>query len=105
MPRELSEPRNGDRSGGRRGLSYRTIAGNLAPARPFHASEKDRGRRMARFSFHVRNGSTFKDEVGESHTSVEDARAQATEIAGDLSRDRDYAGYAVVVTDEQGNEV
>jgi hypothetical protein len=33
------------------------------------------------------------------------ARDHAARIASDLSKDRDYAGFAVVVTDEQGNEV
>jgi hypothetical protein len=60
---------------------------------------------MPRFFFHVTNGSTFKDEVGGLYFSLEAARAHAARIASDLSRDRDYDGFAVTVMDEQGNEV
>jgi hypothetical protein len=56
---------------------------------------------MARFFFHVANGSTFKDEVGEDYPSLDAARAHAAKIASDLSKERDYDGFAVVVTDEQ----
>jgi hypothetical protein len=60
---------------------------------------------MPRFFFHVMNGSTFKDEVGTDYPSLEAARAHAARIASDLWEDRDYDGFAVMVTDEHGNEV
>jgi len=60
---------------------------------------------MPRFFFHVTNGSTFKDEVGGDYSSLEAARVHADRIASDLSMDLDYEGFAVVVTDEQGNQV
>jgi uncharacterized protein DUF6894 len=60
---------------------------------------------MARFFFHVTNGSTFKDAEGENCPSLEAARTHAAKIAGELGKDRGYEGFAVSVTDEQGNEV
>jgi hypothetical protein len=60
---------------------------------------------MARFFFHITNGITFKDEVGEDYSSLEEAMAEAAKIATDLAEDRDYDRYAVLVTDEHGNEV
>lgn len=60
---------------------------------------------MARFFFHVSNGSTFKDEVGEVYPGLDAASAHAAKIASDLSKDGDYKGFAVVVIDEQGQEV
>lgn len=50
---------------------------------------------MPRFLFHVTNGSTFKDEVGADYSSLEAARDHAARIASDLSKDRDYAGFAL----------
>jgi hypothetical protein len=60
---------------------------------------------MARFFFHITNGITFKDEVGEDYSSLEEAMAEAAKIATDLAEDRVYDRYAVLVTDEHGNEV
>jgi hypothetical protein len=60
---------------------------------------------MPRFFFHVRNGSTFKDEVGGDCSSLEAAKVHAARIASDLSTDDDYKCFAVTVTDEWGNEV
>ncbi len=42
---------------------------------------------MARFFFHVTNGSTFKDAGG-----LEAARTHAAKIAGELGKDRGYEG-------------
>jgi hypothetical protein len=64
-----------------------------------------RADRMARFFFHVTNGSTFKDEEGENWPSLEAARAHAAKIASELWQAGGYEGYAVSVADEQGNEV
>ena len=44
---------------------------------------------MARFFFHVTNGSTFKDAEGENCSSLE---APRTQIAGELGKDRGYEG-------------
>jgi hypothetical protein len=60
---------------------------------------------MARFFFHITNGIPFKDEVGEDYSSLEEAMAEAAKIATDLAEDRVYDRYAVLVTDEHGNEV
>jgi len=60
---------------------------------------------MPRFFFHVIDGSTFKDEDGENLPSIESARAHAARIANELAQAGDYKGFAVKVTDEQGNEV
>jgi hypothetical protein len=59
---------------------------------------------MTRFFFHVTNGNAFKDEVGQDY-SLESARAHAAQIATDLAKEPSYEGFAVVVTDEHGNEV
>ena len=45
---------------------------------------------MARFFFHVTNGSTFKDAEGENCSSLEAARTHAAKIAGELGKDRGY---------------
>jgi hypothetical protein len=59
---------------------------------------------MARFFFHVKNDSTFKEE-GENYPNLETARAHAAKIASELAKETSYEGFAVSVTDEQGNEV
>ncbi len=61
---------------------------------------------MARYFLDVTNGvSTFKDEAGATFSSLEDARAHAVLIAGELAADgRHYLGFEVVVTDAQGHE-
>jgi len=60
---------------------------------------------MPRLFFPVASGSSLRDEVGGDYSSLEAARVHADRIASDLSMDLDYEGFAVVVTDEQGNEV
>jgi len=47
---------------------------------------------MARFFFHVTNGSTFKDAEGENCSSLEAPRTHAAKIAGELGKDRGYEG-------------
>ena len=44
---------------------------------------------MARFFFHVTNGSTFKDAEG---GALEATRTHAAKIAGKLGKDRGYEG-------------
>jgi hypothetical protein len=39
--------------------------------------ENREGSRMARFFFHVKNDSTFKEEEGENYPNLETARAHA----------------------------
>jgi hypothetical protein len=60
-----------------------------------------------RYFFHARNGeSAFVDEVGEMHSTPEDAAAKAAQIARELAAEpENYRGYNVIVTDEDGNEI
>ena len=70
--------------------------------------ENREGSRMARFFFHVKNDSTFfkeEEEEGENYPNLETARAHAAKIASELAKETGYEGFAVSVTDEQGNEV
>ena len=68
--------------------------------------ENREGGRMARFFFHVKNDSTFKEEEeGENYPNLETARAHAAKIASELAKETGYEGFALSVTDEQGNEV
>jgi hypothetical protein len=67
--------------------------------------ENREGSRMARFFFHVKNDSTFKEEEGENYPNLETARAHAAKIASELAKETGYEGFALSVTDEQGNEV
>jgi hypothetical protein len=65
---------------------------------------------MARFFFHVKNDSTFfkeeEEEVKwENYPNLETARAHAAKIASELAKETGYEGFALSVTDEQGNEV
>ena len=46
-----------------------------------------------------------KDEEGENYPNLETARAHAAKIASELAKETSYEGFAVSVTDEQGNEV
>jgi hypothetical protein len=67
--------------------------------------ENREGSRMARFFFHVKNDSAFKEEEGENYPNLETARAHAAKIASELAKETGYEGFALSVTDEQGNEV
>jgi hypothetical protein len=42
---------------------------------------------------------------GRTALASKPARTHAAKIAGELGKDRGYEGFAVSVTDEQGNEV
>jgi hypothetical protein len=77
--------------------------GNLPPSRSF--VRKPRGQSNGAIFFHVKNGSTFKGEEGENYPNLETARAHAAKIASELAKETGYEGFALSVTDEQGNEV
>jgi hypothetical protein len=77
--------------------------GNLPPSRSF--VRKPRGQSNGAIFFHVKNGSTFKGEEGENYPNLETARAHAAKIASELAKETSYEGFAVSVTDAQGNEV
>jgi Domain of unknown function (DUF6894) len=63
--------------------------------------ENREGSRMARFFFHVKNDSTFKEEEEEeNYPNLETARAQAAKIASELAKETGYEGFALLVTDE-----
>jgi hypothetical protein len=50
---------------------------------------------MARFFFHVKNDSTFKEEEGgELPPNLETARAHAAKIASELAKETGYEGFA-----------
>jgi predicted 2-oxoglutarate/Fe(II)-dependent dioxygenase YbiX len=61
---------------------------------------------MVQYFFDVTNGaSTFKDAAGATFSSLEDARAHAVLIAGELAADgHHYVGFEVVVADRHGHE-
>jgi hypothetical protein len=59
----------------------------------------------SRFYFHLTDGRTFEDEDGERCSSLEAARAHAVRIAHELANEPELRGYAVKVTDENGNQV
>ena len=42
---------------------------------------------------------------GENYPNLETARAHAAKIASELAKETGYEGFALSVTDEQGNEV
>ena len=50
--------------------------------------ENREGSRMARFFFHVKNDSTFKEEEEENYPNLETARAHAAKIASELAKER-----------------
>jgi hypothetical protein len=60
---------------------------------------------MALFFFHFTNGRTIRDEEGENFPSLEAAKAHAAKIAAELATEPESQGFAVSVTDEQGNEL
>jgi hypothetical protein len=60
---------------------------------------------MPCFFFHLADGSMVKDQDGEVLPNTESARAHAARIAHELAEAGDYRGFAIKVTDEQGNEV
>jgi hypothetical protein len=60
---------------------------------------------VSRYYFHVCNGNKYEDQEGCVFLTPEKARLHASVIAGELAEDGDWKGYAVVVTDKQGNEL
>jgi hypothetical protein len=60
---------------------------------------------MPRFFFHFTNGRTLRDEDGEDFPSLEAATAHAAKIAAELAKEPESRGFAVSVTDAQGNEL
>jgi hypothetical protein len=71
--------------------------------------ERDWGRRcwlcMPRYFFHLTNGDSVADEVGEEFDVVEAARAHAIAVARELSGNRvpdDLVGLYISVVDERG---
>ena len=60
---------------------------------------------MPRFFFHFTNGRTLRDEDGEDSPSLEAATAHAAKIAAELAKEPESRGFAVSVTDAQGNEL
>jgi hypothetical protein len=58
-----------------------------------------------RFYFHVSNGKCYSDEHGTVFANAEEAIANATTIAGELGEDRGWSGFAIIVTDEDGDEI
>jgi hypothetical protein len=71
--------------------------------------ERDWGPRcwlcMPRYFFHLTNGDSVADEVGEEFDVVEAARAHASAVARELSGNRvpdDLVGLYISVVDERG---
>lgn len=64
---------------------------------------------MPRFYFHIRNGDAFEDRDpdGEDLFDLEDARAEALQVARDFLEDWPHAdlGMAIEVVDETGRTV
>ena len=61
--------------------------------------------RRIRYYFHVSNGGQFLDETGEEFSSREEAIAHASVLATELTKEGDWSGYAITVTDEDGATV
>ena len=59
---------------------------------------------MARFSFTSKTTARLRRR-GENYPNLETARAHAAKIASELAKETGYEGFALSVTDEQGNEV
>jgi hypothetical protein len=60
---------------------------------------------MPRYFFHIANGKTFKDDVGELFLGIAEAMAHAADIAKALGEDAGWRGCSVVVEDENGIEI
>jgi uncharacterized protein DUF6894 len=60
-----------------------------------------------RYFFHVVGGrKIYPDEMGEDFTRIDDARAYAAAISGELAVDAgSYPGFAVRIEDETGREL
>ena len=60
---------------------------------------------MPRSFFHIANGKTFKDDLGELFVGIAEAMAHATDIAKALGGDAGWRGCSVAVEDEHGTEI
>jgi hypothetical protein len=60
---------------------------------------------MPRYFFHIANGKTFKDDLGELFLGIAEAIAHAEDIAKALGEDAGWRGCSVVVEDENGAEI
>jgi hypothetical protein len=60
---------------------------------------------MPRYFFHIANGKTFKDDLGELFVSTVEAMAHAADIAKALGEDAGRRACSVVVEDENGIEI
>jgi hypothetical protein len=59
----------------------------------------------ARYYFHIVNGSVFADETGYYCSTTDEAVAHARIIAKELADDVGWIGFAVLVQDENENEI
>jgi hypothetical protein len=61
---------------------------------------------MPRFYFHIRNGSrSFDDLIGEYQADQASAFDRALQIAKELRSRAEYSGFAIVVVNDDGQEV
>jgi hypothetical protein len=61
--------------------------------------------RRIRYYFHASNGGQFLDETGEEFSTRDEAIARASVLAAEPTKERDWSGYAITVTDEDGATV
>jgi hypothetical protein len=73
------------------------------PALTLVCSKTARAVEWRDFSFTSKTAARFKEEEGEKDPNLETARAHAAKIASELAKETSYEGFAVSVTDEQGN--
>ena len=57
-----------------------------------------------RYFFHT-VGPSYEDDNGSRFAQEKDAVAHATVIASQLADDDGFAGYSILVVDEEGNEI
>jgi hypothetical protein len=60
---------------------------------------------MPRYFFHIANGKTVKDDLGELFLGIAEAMAHAADIANVLGEDAGWRGSSVIVEDEHGTEI
>ena len=60
---------------------------------------------MPRYFFHIANGKTVKDDIGELFLGIGEAMAHAADIANVLVEDAGWRGCSVIVEDEHGTEI
>jgi len=60
---------------------------------------------MPRYFFHIANGKTFKDDLGELFLGIAEAMAHAADIAKALGEDPGWRGCSVVAENENGAEI